>query len=259
MKIEVDNSLFEWIRSGRREMPQSRTPDWEGNFVSHLIPPIFESYSKILHRIEARYEHIDHPLTPAENAILRIPTCEPLRSFIEKRRANSLKCRIKWRELAHLLNVPFMSEICHEWYRKKMEDAWCWPRLLSGPGDGKLSEDECTELSSMLMQFTQSEECFFRFSDIPFYASPGPQLFAGTLSEVCGFPKGRAVAFEYCWPPEHDWCVCSDYDLAFTIVGGTSNLTSALLASDVLECIEVKPQTRIDSLAPMPLDPGTRL
>jgi hypothetical protein len=253
MKIEHDETVFDWIRSGRSKLPKSRTPEWTGDFVSHLIPPIFGSYAKILHRIEAHYRHIDHPLTSAENTILGIPTCEPLRSFIERRRANSPKSRVEWREIAELLNVPFTSEICHEWYRKKLEDPWCWPHLLSGPDDGVLGDAECKELSSTLMPFTNSEECFFRFSDIPFIASAGPQLFKGTLNEVCGFPKGRVLGFEYWWPPEHDWCVCSDYDLKFTVVGGARKLTSALLVSNVLECIEVTPQTRIDSFAPMPL------
>jgi len=153
-----------------------------------------------------------------------------------------------------LLNVPFTSEICHEWYRKKLQDAWCWPRLLSGPDDGVLTEDECAELSSSLIPFTDSQECFFRFSDIPFIASGGPQLFKGTLSEVCGFPKGRALSFEYWWPPDRNWCVCSGYDFAFTIVGGSRKLASVLFASEVLECLEVSPHTRIDSLAPMPLE-----
>jgi|ERR1700678_832406 len=249
MKIEPDESAFDWIRSGRSNRPKST---WTGIFVSHLIPPIFESYSKILHRVEAQYHDIDHPFTQAENAILRIPTCEPLRSFVESRGTDPLKRRVKWGELAVLFNVPFTSEICHEWYRKTLEDP-CWPHLLAGPGDGVLSDEECTELSSTLMPFTNSEECFFRFSEVPLITSGGPQLFKGALSEVCGFPKGRALGFEYWWPPERDWCVCSNYDLEFTVVAGTTKLTSALLSSRVLECIEVNPQTRVDSSAPMPL------
>ncbi len=256
MRIERDETAFDWIRIGRDRLPEPRALDWTGNFVSHLIPPIFESYSKILHRIEAHYDDIDRPLTPAENAILRIPTCEPLKSFIESRRADSQKCRIKWRELAELLNVPFTSEICQEWYRKKLQDAWCWPRCLSGPDDGVLGGEECKELSSILMPLTNSEQCFFRFSDIPFISSGKPQLVKGALSEVCAFPKAPAPGFEYWWPPDHNWCVCSDYDLAFTIVGGARKLTSALLGSKVLECIEVGLRNRIDSLAPMPLKSG---
>jgi hypothetical protein len=65
-------------------------------------------------------------------------------------------------------------------------------------------------------------------------------------------PKGRALSFEYWWPPDRNWCVCSGHDLAFTIVGGSRKRASVLLASEVLEC----PHTRIDSLAPLPLKSG---
>ena len=47
-------------------------------------------------------------------------------------------------------------------------------------------------------------------------------------------------------------CVCSNYDLGFTIVGGDADLIDRLLRSDVLECIEVTPETRADSLVRIP-------
>ena len=78
------------------------------------------------------------------------------------------------------------------------------------------------------------------------------QLFRGTLDAVCEFQKERHLCFEYWWPSDQSWCVCSDYDLPFTIIGGRPNLVSALLQDKVLECIQVTPQTRIDVFAPMP-------
>jgi hypothetical protein len=63
---------------------------------------------------------------------------------------------------------------------------------------------------------------------------------------------GYLVGPEYWWPTEKNWCICSEYDLSFTVVAGPGNLIARLLASQVLECIEVTPDTRIDSLAPMP-------
>lgn len=252
---EQDQTVFDWIRSGRTELARTRTPDWAGNVVSHLIPPVFESYAKLLHNIHAHYEFIDNPLSSPENAILRIPSCEPLRSFVERRRADSRGNRIRWKELADLLNVPFAPAINHEWYRQKLADAWCWPRLLCGPDDGYLTEEECQRLASMLKSIEADEECFFRFSDIPFYApteSRKPQLFRGTLDGVSDFQKENRLGFEYWWPSSRSWCVCSDYDLKFTIIGGPTELISAFVLDDFLECIEVTPSTRIDPFAPMP-------
>ena len=64
-------------------MVRGRTPDWTGHFVSHLVPPRFESYAKVLHKHSTHCEFIDDPLSEPEKTILRIPSCEPLKSFVE--------------------------------------------------------------------------------------------------------------------------------------------------------------------------------
>ena len=90
MQPEHDEIAFDWIRSGRTELDKSKTLDWAGKFVSHLMPPVFEAYAKVLHRIDVHYDFIDNPLSAPENAILRVPSCEPLKSFVEGRRAESI-------------------------------------------------------------------------------------------------------------------------------------------------------------------------
>ena len=55
---------FEWIQRGLSELISSEDPDWKGNFVSHLLPPKFEAYAKILHLITAKYENIDPTTAP---------------------------------------------------------------------------------------------------------------------------------------------------------------------------------------------------
>ena len=246
-------AVFDWIREGRDHLSRTRTPDWKGNFVSHLIPPVFTSYAKILHRIEAHYEFMDKPLSARENAVLGITPCESLKSFIERRRDESEERRILWRELADLLGVPFAPAINHEWYREKLLDPVCWPRLLKGPDEGLLSQEECEALASVLERFANKQECFFRFSDILSYGRPGqPQLFRGTVAEVAEFEKRSPLGLEYWWPADQSWVVCSDYDLEFTLVGGRRDLIAALSMDRVLECIQVDPQTRIDAFAPMP-------
>ena len=154
--------------------------------------------------------------------------------------------------MADLLHVPFAPAINHEWYRSKLDDPWCWPRLLGGPSDGHLTQEECEALASLLKLFTLGQSCFFRFSDIPFYTREGPQLFVGDLDEVAEIQNRERLTFEYWWPMDRSWCVCSDYDLQFTIVGGPTRLVSELLRDEVLECLEVTPDTRVDMFAPMP-------
>jgi hypothetical protein len=131
------------------------------------MPATFEAYAKILHRIEACYENIDKPLSPDEMGILKIPSCAELKSLIESRRDDPGRPRIRWRELAEKLNVPFTSEINLEWYAKQLERG-CWPRFLWGPNEGLITREECTQLVSVLEPFTANGECFFRFAEIPF-------------------------------------------------------------------------------------------
>jgi hypothetical protein len=127
MQPEQDETAFEWICSGRykRGAPRNSyllSSEWPGLFVSHRMPPAFEAYARILHRVDAYYENIDSPLSASEIAILKIPLCEPLKSFVEQRRADGQGTRIRWKELSALLGVPFAPEISGLWYGKKLEE-----------------------------------------------------------------------------------------------------------------------------------------
>jgi len=248
-----DDAAFQWIRNGREKSLAHNGPDWKGNFVSHLIPQRFEAYVKILHRIEAKYKNIDNPLTERENAILKIPACKKLRSFVESLREEGQGPRIRWGTLAQLLGVPFTPEICHEWFRASMEPG-CWPRFLLGPAEGNLCAEELSEVLSLLVPFTGKQDCYFRFFQHTFLDEGKPFLFCGLLDELGAFLTEGKFQFtpEYWWPTDHRWCLCSDYDLMFTLVGGSRDLISAMLKNAILEALEVTPQTRIDDYAPMP-------
>jgi hypothetical protein len=254
MQPHLDETAFDWIRCGLDERSDTGTP-WAGYFVTRLMPPLFEAYAKILHRVDANYEYIDNPLSPAEIALLKIPRCEKLRSLIEARRANHQGTRVRWKEVADLLDIPFAPAICHEWYRKKLEET-CWPRHLRGPDDGNLRPEERESLVEILRPFCVRGECFFRFSQVLSYRPDGdkPLLFRGALDEIGELPSDKfyRVGPEYWWPSDRSWCVCSEFDLMYTFVGGPKELVSTLLANEVLECIEVTSQTRIDYHAPMP-------
>ena len=247
---------FEWIRS-RPEKPRARnTSNWNGNFVSQLMPIRFEAYAKILHGIEASYRNIDdaHPLTEREISVLKIPPCTKLRSFVETLREEGGSPSIRWRILAQLLGVPFEPEICHEWFRASMEEPICWPRFLSGPDDGNLNAEEFREVLSLLRVFSGSQDCLFRFSEWGIGKTNKPLTLRGALDELAPFLAEKSYQFtpEYWWPTDRSWCVCSEFDLKFTVVGGSRDLISAALNNATLEALQVTPQTRIDSEVPLP-------
>lgn len=250
----VPETEFDWIRSGRRQLLTRRDPNWTGNFVSHLFPPGFEAHVKILHPIEAKYDNIDNPLSEREIALLKIPPCTEMQALLQALREDAKGPRIRWKLLAHLLKVPFEPEICHEWFRARLQDPACWPRFLYGPDEGNLRADQLAEVLAILVPFTGSQECFFRFSEISFIGTDKPILFSGSLWGLVGFLAEGNYQFtpEYWWPIDRSWCLCSDYDLNFTFVAGPRNLISSLLSKPILETLEVNSQTRIDSLVPIP-------
>jgi hypothetical protein len=248
------NIAFEWIRSAVQELLASNNPDWKGNFVSHLLPRRFEAYAKVLHSIEANYKNIDGPLSDPEIALLKLSPCKKLRSFIENLRVESRGPRIRWQTLAQLFGVPFESAISPEWFRARMEARDCWPRFLFGPGDGTLNHDEVSEMVAVLDAFTGGQDCFFRFAEMHFITTDTPILFRGRLRDLPTFSSTGKYHFtpEYWWPADHSWCLCSDYDLTFSIVGGSRQLIGAILNNATVEALEVTPETRIDWRAPMP-------
>lgn len=248
----ADDSAFEWIRAGCDELLRGDDPRWVGNSVSHLMPPVFESYAKLLHQIDASYKYLDNPLPSAEEKLLNVPRCNELVQLIQKHRAeNSL--RVRWRELADLYQLPYQRHINLEWFQGKVERG-CWPRYLSGPDEGQLNEDEFLRVCFLLEHFTDNQEIFARFALMPFISAEvdKPPLFKGSLSQLHTVVRDRYPRTpEYWWPEDHSWCLCSDYDLTFTVMGGPRALIEKILNDDFLEAIEVTRDTRIDYKAPI--------
>jgi hypothetical protein len=120
--------------------------------------------------------------------------------------------------------------------------------------DGTLAPDECHELVALLATMTGDRECYFRLAEIPFVGTDQNLLFAGALNEVEDFFLSGRFQFtpEYWWPRDRSWCVCTDYDLEFTVVGGRSSLIDSLLRSTILECVEVSSGVRVDDWTPIP-------
>jgi hypothetical protein len=250
---EIENSsVFNWIANGRQA--RSTFDPSKGVPLSCVVPTVFPKYLKILHRLHGRRDSIDRPLSAEELGILKIPDCVAVRNLVEHHSRSS--SRIYWRDAARVLGIPYAAELTHSWFSTSLRpNPDCWPRFIYGPADGSLDVEECRELVSLLAALTNAQECYFRLPEIPFIATKQNLLFRGPIDEVEPFfARGRfQFTPEYWWPPDHQWCVCSDYDLTFTIVAGPAALVDALLHSRVLECIEVDADIRVDDMAPIPV------
>jgi hypothetical protein len=250
------DSEFDWIRSGRLKPAPTENQPWPGCLLSVLLPPRFDAYAKILHRITANYQHIDHPdpFTENEIAILEIPPCPELSSFVQTKREKGEDPNIRWKEIASYLGVPFEPQICHAWFRAGMKEPACWPRFLYGPAEGNLDHEELSEIVSILRPFTGHQKCFIRFAEIPLIGTDKPLLFAASLDEVAEAGKENNYQFspEYIWPSDRSWCLCSDFDFEFSFVGGTQEMVSAILNNDTLEAFQIRDDMRVDYRVPMP-------
>ncbi|MGA2635125.1 MAG: hypothetical protein ABSF16_12895 [Terracidiphilus sp.] len=254
MKPIFDPSAFDWIIESRTPFP-AEINTAIGVEISRVIPLEFERYAKILHRLDAHYENIDRPLCADEIAVLNLPNCAVVRNLVVEKRGSSSTSRILWRDAANALGLPYAPGLNHSWFSARLKPhPECWPRFIYGPGEGSLEAAECHELASLLIVVTGKQECYFRLAEMPFIATEQNLMFAGKLDEVESFFVNGTFQFtpEYWWPSDRTWCVCSDYDLDFTIVGGNPVLIDSLLRSEILECIEVAPDTRIDYLTPIP-------
>jgi hypothetical protein len=254
VKPIYDPSAFDWVIESRSPFP-AEINTVTGVELSRVIPLKFERYAKILHWLDGHYENIDRPLCADGIAVLNLPDCAVVRNLVIEKRRSSSTSRILWRDAANALGLPFAPGLNHSWFSTRLKPhPECWPRFIYGPGEGALEGAECNELASLLTVVTGKQECWFRLAEMPFIATEQNLLFTGTLDEVESFFVNGTFQFtpEYWWPSDRTWCVCSDYDLPFTIVGGQSVLIDSLLRSEVLECIEIATDTRVDYLTPIP-------
>jgi hypothetical protein len=246
-----DESAFKWIEQNRSTpLGKYDDPDWKGVPVSAVLPSTFDRYVKILHRLDARYDNIDHPLSPDEIAIVGIPECSRLRNLVESHRGSE-STRIRWKSVADALGLAFESGITDDWFRAVIE-AGCWPRLIYGPDDGWLNGEEASALLQVLGRATVAEAIYLRMAEIPLIVTEIPLLYEGCFEDVVTLLRSEQTSMqpEYWWPPDRAWCVCSDYDLTFTMVGASDEVCQELLEDKALECIEVKPETRVDFRSP---------
>ncbi len=220
--------------------------------VSSVVPAVYGMYVKLLHSIEANFTYLNNPLTSSEEVLLGFSDCEPIRSLVSTSRSR-LTQRLRWSEIASALCLPYTAELNIEWCRKRLQPG-CWPRYISGPNEGVLLPEEASRLIEVLSPHTMEEPITCRLADMSVPNIGTPVVHEGSLQTVLDLIRQPEYANvpEYWWPKNRSWCVVSDYDLDFTLIGGPHDLCAALLDDSYLECMEVVPSTRIDCFIPLP-------
>ena len=243
----ANENPFKWIEYGRLPL---RHPyqESQGNTVANLLPQTFEAYVKILHRIDVRYDWLDNSLSPKEMQILGMHSCRQLEEFAKSIRDKS-STRVRWREICALLDLPFSAGITDDWFRERVESG-CWPRYFYGPPDCcGLESEELSELIQTISIQSEPESCFVRLPQTPYIGTDKRLLYQGRFNDLIGLAEETPP--EYWWPTSEDWCVCSDYDLPFTVVGGKHRFIDQIVSNPLLESVPVAPSTRIDYKSPI--------
>lgn len=77
------------------------------------------------------------------------------------------------------------------------------------------------------------------------------RLYSGDLQEILDLRERGGVQSlpEHWWPNSRDWCVNTDWDLPFTLIGGPADLIRRFGEHPDLEAVAVNPDTRIDAFA----------
>ena len=257
----AETTAFDWIAKGRN-VPSAQgadSPDWTGNVVAQCIPRVFPAYCKLFHPIHEDASIRSHDVTwdeekranpaPVENEPGKKALAAILSDSVLVGRCSGVEetqdARVLWHTLAERQGLVFHPEFNPESFRKAFETG-SWPRYLFGPAEGTLDRKTCEALISVLKPFSHAQTIYFRFSD--YLINDLPHLYSGDLGDLTAFlTKPHFGGTPECWWPEdRSWCVFTDWDLTFTLIGGSKALVETCIAHPMLECIVVKPETRID-------------
>ena len=231
--------------------------------VSNCLPTGFPTYSKLFHPI-----YIDP--TISDPSVSWHQAADPDQMFVGIRAGGTLVResshgrtkgeRIRWQQLSKKCGVAFHPETSDRTFAKAFPDG-SWPRSLLGPDEGTLDQETCNALIAIMLQRVGNMPCFFYYSGLSVAFGPDgylPHLYVGTLPDVLAFFDSDDVnaSPEFWWPENREWCVCTDWDLSFTLIGGSRDLAAALSDDPFLEILPVSTETRVDCRSDEPSVPG---
>lgn len=232
-----------------------------GNFVEHCIPAKFPSYCKIFHNIyedESIKDHtvtwdyihkhqpvdLNDPVQKALGAVTRLyGGTDPL--------GQGNLTRIRWAALAERYDLKFHADINVDSFSRNFPTT-SWPRYLTGPEEGSLEGSTCKEIIRSIgiatADFELSRDYFFLYDVIATMKYERDLLFEGPLRSAFETYKLEGVngTPTYWWPKDRSLLLCTDWDLVFTLVGGTEEVIESLISNPELECVAVNPKNRID-------------
>lgn len=225
--------FFDWIKLNIDKL-ESDSAQWKGNFVSHCLPKSYSLYCKILNPI-----YRDKMIS---NEKLLWRECQGEQKI-------KIGERLLYKDLANKYNVKFTKEISTNTFSQIYGSL---PRYIIASDEGNMEINLVEELVKILKPLTDEQKCYFHYYFLKtedWYG--GDLLFSGKLEDVFNLYdlNGLRGSPTYWWAEDKSWCLCTDYDLDFSLIGGNKKIIDELLSNTELECIEVDINTRIDHRA----------
>jgi hypothetical protein len=250
LKRLIDLAQSEWIANSRAPMP---TEPYSPVRVSNCLPCGFPAYRKLFHPIYVDPTVSDlsvswHQAASSEHPSVGVAGGGTL--VRESSHGREKGERVCWQHLAKRYELKFHPEINDSSFKKAFPDG-SWPRYLLGPDEGTLDQETCDALVSALSQPLGDKSCFFYYSGMSVLCGPdyyAPRLYKGALTDVLAFFMTDDVIAspEYWWPEDREWCICTDWDLSFTLIGGSQAIADAIASHRFLETLPVTPMSRVD-------------
>jgi hypothetical protein len=200
--------------------------------VAGILPDHFEAYVRVLHPANRPVgTHEREPVSWAEVAQMNGKRMHARAEFAKLAGIEPLNGRPSWGERPEEGDLPpEVAEPLVRVLRRFTNDPdSCWFCIWFGWGDLHLLEgyDEDT---------------------YPHVKAPGREylLTRGSIDLVTCFGKDMHNAPSIWWPDDRAWCVATEIDLDSTYVGGSAELTTALMDEPELEVWPAEATDRLD-------------
>lgn len=210
--------------------------------ISHIVPDRYEAYCKLM------------------NPIFRDPTVADYSIMWNQENDNETVTnhkneRVFYKELAVCYDIP-LPAICDKAISIKLNDQF--PRyLFSETEEGSMDREVYENLLKHLVSHTGEQSSYFYYDEMKILSSNSysgipaelsGKLYVGSLGEVLDFFENIDLNHTptFWWPEDKSWCVATDYDCSYSVVGGSRELINELLNDKELEAIEVDIHMRID-------------
>ncbi|MGA7420328.1 MAG: hypothetical protein WB765_02520 [Acidimicrobiales bacterium] len=190
--------------------------------------------------------------------------------------------KVRWSEIASWSGYALAGDSAFHAVALRLEETDEPPPWnLAGPRIGTMEGDELAVLVDVLRGHTDTpDKCWFCIwagygwqdeaapaSDVGLSLADPPVppevrdgsrvelplrtylLYSGPIEAALAFVDSEGQSPNLFWPEDRSWCVASEVDLSSTYVGGSNQLSTALLREDRIEAIGAKPSdatSRVD-------------